>query len=396
VYDVVLLFILAGLLLTGLRFGTLSRLARHPILTLFLAVIFGFGAQLAGLEPIDPAIIGLVAQFGLAMLAFVAAQQCRLSRLPHVSRAAFRLAGFGTPMMMLLFAGSAYILVPNLDLWAALMVGAAFALGGAPAIAGPLLSAPVADETRKAARLETASLLALNLPLLLLIDAAAIPVEPSAPLYLNPLFDGVAGFAVGGTIGLLAGRLLPLSDAELPVLPFLVGVAAFVFAMATGFQPVMATVAAGILYSEEAPLAGPVRTRLWRTGERILMPIGLFAFGFVLGPLAVAGDLLTWMMALLAVTVVRAIPRYGVLTGSSLPVEDRTFLVWFNGAPGAATAFFLLYLVGSPVGVQDEAIALGGATLILGLIATRAISRPLTSRLVQQTALAQKRRFRPA
>ncbi len=396
--DLFVTIVLLTIFAAGLKSGALTAMALRPLLTTLGAILVGALYRRFGGPVADPEAVRLFAQFGLSMLAFLAAQQCRLSRLLSVSPTAFRLAVIANPLILAIFTATAFILVPGLDLWGTLVVGVALVLGGAPPVEKPLMSAPIEEKTRCAARLEGAACLGIALPVALIIEAGLTPTTLSTPLIAQPIFKSLAGFAVGGGIGLLAGRLVPLSNAALPVLPFLVALLAFGAGLFLGFDPVMTTIAAGLLYAEEAPLRGAVRTRLWRTGERWITPFALGAFGFLLGPILGQADFLVWVMALITLTAVRAGPRLLALQYSELEAQDRRFLAWFGGAPGVASALMLLSLLASPaIIVQDQPIALATVTVFCGILITRLSSVPLTQRLVQETALAQKKkRYRPA
>lgn len=389
--------LLAGLFLAGIRIGALHRLAERPLLTLLGAILLGVGYRQFSLPEADPEWIRAFARFGLAMLVFLAAQQCRLSRLNSVSESAFRLSLFGSTTSLFLFAFMAYLLVPGLDLWAMLIVAAALSLGGAPADDKAMLNAPIEAPTKCAARIEGAAALTLGLPLAIMLEVAAVPVDMAVPLHEQPIYLALAGFATGGAIGLLSGRLLKLSKADLPVLPFLVAVISYFIALLLGFDAVLTLAGAGILYAEEAKLRGDVRTRLWRSGEQLIMPLAFLGFGFVLGPTLFQADFLVWIMAILGVTLVRLVPRFFLLQTLDIPTKDRQFLGLFGGAPGAGAALFLLSFIGGPsVVVQDQALSLASATILAGLLVTRLGSKPLIMRLVHQTARARKRRYSPA
>ena len=68
------------------------------------------------------------------------------------------------------------------------------------------------------------------------------------------------------------------------------------------------------------------------------------------------------------------------------------FLAWFGGAPGAASALFLISLFDSAAIVaQDAVLTVGALAVTFGIIAARLTSRPLLKSLLKQTAVAKKR-----
>lgn len=390
--ELVIIFALISCFFVALRLKALAWLAARPLITVASASVVGLVWQGMSINTPDAELMRHAARFGLAMLGFFAALQCRVSRLAIRSPAAFRLASLAPIAFLALFTVTGFIVVPGLGILSALLIGAAVMLAGAPNVAAPLLTAPIETETKATARLESSATLCFALPLALLIEAGATPSID--PVHLQPLFKTLAGFAVGGGMGLIAGRLLPISSGPLPVMPGMVALACYGAAVYTTFDPVMATVAGGVLYSEETKLRADVRTRLWRVSEGLISPIAFIGLGLLLAPLLLQVQLLGWVAAAFAIFGARACARFAALQRMPLASQDQNFLIWFGGAPGAATALFLISLTesASPV-ISDQALALGVAVTILGIAATRLHSRPLTSRLVQATARARKRRY---
>ncbi len=384
--------LLAGLVLIGLRTGMLWAMRRHPLISLLIAMSIGTVYRLLGGPLPDLDAVRGISRFLLGVLAFFAAQQCRVSRLPRISPEVYRFATLGIPLNCAVFAATGYLVVPGLDLGGLMIVSGALVLGGALAIDRPLLNAPIEEHTRRAARLESAAVLAVALPIALVLEAGATVPEIALPLDQTPLFEALAGFAVGGTAGLLAGRLLKLSDVPVPVLPFLVAGAVFAITTAIGFDGTMALAAAGLLYSEEAPLRGTVRTRVWRLAEAMIAPVAIAGFGLILGPLIFGADLLIWVAAAVSLFAARVASRFALLQTLELPAPDRTFLSWFGGAPGIATILALLSLTASPAPLLEEsALTYGAVCVIVGLFSARLSSRLLTQRLVHATAAERKR-----
>ncbi|MEM9233421.1 MAG: cation:proton antiporter [Pseudomonadota bacterium] len=388
--------VIAVLVYAGLTRGVLLRLTRKPLLVVAASLGAGLLWAFFGLPELPETIIGAAAQTLLAALVFVAAMECRLSRLSRISADAFRLATGGTALMMFGFAATAFILVPGLGLFPPLMVGAALMLGGAPAVSSPLLTAPIEEETRTAARVEAAAVLVLGIPVAILLNDGATPVLPGTPFWELPTISSLGGFAVGGMSGLAAGRFLRIADKELPQGPLFFAAGLYAASVIAGLDPVMALAGAGLAFSEEANLSPAVRTRYWRTGEATLSPIALALFGAIIAPVAITMDFLIWFMAFIGVGAVRAIARQLALIPSQLGTADKTFLVWFNGAPGVGSALMLLMFAATNAPLTERPMALAAAAVLIGLESARIASRPLTRRLVQQTALARKRRYSAA
>jgi hypothetical protein len=83
-----------------------------------------------------------------------------------------------------------------------------------------------------------------------------------------------------------------------------------------------------------------------------------------------------------------------MLQSSNLPKESQVFLAWFGGAPGAASALFILSLIDDPVIVDHDAVlTVGALAVVAGVFAARLTSRPLANAFLRQTAIARKRRM---
>ncbi|MEQ1932157.1 MAG: cation:proton antiporter, partial [Parvularculaceae bacterium] len=235
----------------------------------------------------------------------------------------------------------------------------------------------------------------LGAPVAILLSANAVAGEPR----LEPLFAtslaALKRFALGGAFGFIAGRY-----AEWRTFwrggraAFLAGAAAFFLAPLLGAEPVIAAGAAGLLWGEETRVAPLARLRMRRLIERCVAPAAYFAFGLALAPRLLQADLLTILFAAAAVTVMRAGPRLAMLQNAPMPKEAQVFLAWFGGAPGAASALFILSRLDDAMIVDHDAfLTVAALAVIAGVAAARLTSKPLAQGLLRQTALARKRRM---
>ena len=391
-----LLFALGvGLVVTLLaRVGALRALEAQPALVLGGGVLLGMGLRLISAPEAGPDAVREAARLGLALLAFTGAQQCRLSRVARTSPAALRLAALAAPGLIAVTAAAVFALKPDLGLWSALLVGVALPLGIGAFDERAALGAPLAAETKRAVRVDAGLSVALGVPLAVLIEAVSIAPPAEADITRMSGFGLFAGAAVGGTIGLLAGRLVPVRGGGVPAAPFAAFALAYGLAYALGFDAVMAGAAAGLLYSEEAPLPGPARSRLFSAGARWCGPPAFFGLGLLMGPVALDADLLVWLAALVPVLALRVALRGAALGGADLPSADRGFLAWFGGGPGAGAALFVLALLGSPSSAaQPDVLVIAALATAAGLIAARLGSGPLVTRQVRAAARARRKRY---
>ncbi|MEL7488605.1 MAG: cation:proton antiporter, partial [Pseudomonadota bacterium] len=168
----------------------------------------------------------------------------------------------------------------------------------------------------------------------------------------------------------------------------------FLAAPLIGAEPIVAAFAAGLLWGEDTNARQSARLRLRRVVEQGVAPATYFAFGCLFAPRILQADLLSIVFALAAVTVMRAGPRLAVLQSSTLTKESQAFLAWFGGAPGAASALFLIMLLGNPaLNDQDGILTVGALAVFVGVIAARLTSRPLANAYLRASAAAAKRRM---
>lgn len=337
----------------------------------------------------------------LAALAFAAATQFRISRLAAVCPAAFRLTLGGAPLFLILCALTAFILAPELNLAAALLVAAALTLNGAAFDRRAVTLAPAPATIKAAVRLESAAILALGIPVAFMLEAFAAAAPQGMPS-VTPIYEAarglLLGFGLGGALGLASAyagnklKRLEKAGFNKTTLAVVAAFAAFVFSPIIGAHAVIAAAAAGLLWGEQTTERTIARVRMRRLFEQCAAPTAYLAFGALLAPRLLQADLLAFIFAISAVTIMRAGPRLVALRKTSLPQESQAFLAWFGGAPGAASALFLISLFDAPsIIAQDAVLTIGALAVALGVLAARLTSRPLLKVLLKETALAKKR-----
>lgn len=337
----------------------------------------------------------------LAALAFAAATQFRISRLAVVCPAAFRLTIGGAPLFLFLCGLAAYILAPELNLAAALLVAAALTLNGAAFDRRAVTLAPAPATIKAAVRLESAAILALGIPVAFMLEAFATAAPQGMPS-VTPVYEAsrslLLGFALGGGLGLVSAyagnRMKALREMGFTKtkLALIAGFAAFIISPIIGAHAVIAVAAAGLLWGEQTASRTIARVRMRRILERCAAPAAYLAFGALLAPRLLQADLLSFIFAIAAITIMRAGPRLVALRKTTLPRESQAFLAWFGGAPGAASALFLISLFDAPsIIAQDAVLTIGALAVALGVLAARITSRPLLKVLLKETALAKKR-----
>jgi NhaP-type Na+/H+ or K+/H+ antiporter len=333
----------------------------------------------------------------LAALAFAAAAQFRVSRLASACPASFWLTIGGAPLFLVTCGIGAFALAPHLTLTAALLVAGALALNGAAFDRRAVADAPAPAIIKAAVRLESAAVLALGLPVAVLLEAAATAAPLSLPA-VTPLFEAgksiFAAFALGGGLGLAAALMgnQPQHAQHRTALAVAMAALAAIGAALLDAHPAIAAGSAGLVWGEQTRAYMTARVRLRRIVERAATPAAYFAFGLVLAPRIFQADFLSLLFAVAAVTIMRVGPRLAALRQTRMTRQGRMFLAWFGGAPGAASALFLISLLdAASIVAQDAVLTIGALAATLGVFAARISSRPLIKLLLKETALAKKR-----
>ena len=396
-----IIFLTAICALTFTPLGARAQAA--PVLTLAA----GAAAALAGGATSTPGLAtgpsALFASAGLGLIGFACAAQIRVMRFPSRCPVASRLTFAGAPLYFIACALAAFVMLPQLSFAAACLLGASLMLNGAAFDRRVLAAAPAPAAIKAAVRSESAAIVAFGAPLAVMAAAAATAARPDEPLTAPLLAASVAllkGFAIGGVFGLVAGsigRLPRLSDAaarkwELAAAPAS-AVIAFGASLALGGEPVVAATAAGLVWGQSARAGANARGRLRRAIERTVTPLAYFGFGCLMLPRLYEADLLALVYAFAAVTLLRAGPRLAALQRTDTPRESQAFLAWYGGAPGVASALFLMSLTANPAIIEADAVlAVGALCVVGGVVAARMTSRPLVNIFLRQTALANRRR----
>ncbi|HNS85892.1 MAG TPA: cation:proton antiporter [Parvularculaceae bacterium] len=379
------------------------RAAAAPALMIAIGALFAILFGLARLPQPPADWIAFAAKAGLAVLGFASAAQLRVSRLARQCPSSFRLTCGGAPLYFFACSLAAFIMLPQLSIPSAMLVGAALMLNGAAFDRKAVVKTPAPAAIKAAVRNESAAIIALGIPLASLVAANATvssPNEPSLAPLMAASLSVLKGFAFGGVAGLAASaigawyrRRMMQQRALDGQFVILAGVGMFIFGPALGCDPIVAATSVGLLWGEQTSAASTTRLRIRRYVDRAVTPLAYLGFGAALAPRLLQADMLVVVFALAAVTVMRAGPRLAILQTPILPKESQMFLAWFGGAPGAASALFVMTLIGNPALIDADAVlTVTTLAVIFGVAAARLTSRPLARLYLRQSALARQRK----
>ncbi len=373
-----------------------------PLLVIFMGVVVSLLWGALGVVDLSVDIISQFSLFALGLLAFAAGTQFRISRLAAVCPVAFRLSFGGAPMFLLVTGLMAFILMPQFSIAGAFLLAGVLMLNGSAFDRRAIINAPTPAMVKAGVRLESAVILTLGLPIVVLIEGAAMIIPYGTGEHLYPLVRAsgmtLSGFAYGGVIGLsvavIANRFLR-GRRDLS-LCFALGAAilAFIISSLVGSHGSVAMMATGLIWGEQSKIGYVSRIKLRYGIEYLVIPLAFFLFGFLLVPTIMEANLLMLTFAVAVVTVARVVPRLLVLQRSPLAKEGQVFLAWFGGTPGAASVLYLLTLLDNGNLYYQELILLvASVSILIGVFVARITSRPLTTFYIRGMASAHKRKL---
>lgn len=401
--NVIFLFVLLAMaMVVSTRFA--RKISNAPALTLSVGAIIGLTVVAFDL-PLPPANwSSMAAEACLAALGFACAAELRVSKLSKLCPSSWRLTLGGAPMFLAACSLCAFIMLPQLSWQSALLLGGIMTINGAAFDKRAVMNTPAPAAIKAAVRYESAAIIALGIPVIVLLAAYATAPKPSeAPLapLMGASLSVLGGFTLGGVLGLIAActgaayrrRTLQTRSLDGQIV-IIAGLVAFGLAPAFGCNAIVAAASCGLLWGEQTSAASITRLRVRRFAERIVLPLAYFGFGVLISPRLFQADLLTIVFAIAIVTVIRVAPRLAVLQTPNLPKESQFFLAWFGGAPGAASALFTITLLGNPALYEADAVLIIAALAItIGVFGARLTSKPLADAYLRETALAKKRRL---
>ena len=396
-------------------------------LAIVAALIFAWGTVSARLErfdvtaPIMFVIVGLVLTHGplgvlgfapshetvkvlaevtLVLVLFSDASRVGLRDLRAELGLCLRLLGIGLPLTIGLGTLLALALFGGINIWLALLIGAALAPTDAALGAGVMLNRAVPARIRRLINLESGLNDGIATPFVLVAVAgagtAAHESMTGPGLAVAELALGlVAGVVVGG----VGGWLVKL--ASRPTGPPRVSPArrcsAWRCARTPQPSPCTATASsprlpAGWRSPARAGRRGkPLVPFVEETGALVSLLVWL-AFGAVV--VAPMFEHLTWQLvvyAVLSLTVIRMIPVALALLGAKLGWPTTAFVGWFGPRGLASVVFALLALEDLGEKAAGPAVAVITATVLLSVIAHGISAEPLARRYGAVSARAETR-----
>ena len=356
-------------------------------------VFVAVGAILAALGLIDissaPENFKPLVEVTLVWVLFSDAARIRLPDIRNDLGCYVRLLGVGLPLTVALGWVLAFWLVPGLDMWLALLVGAALAPTDAALGVPVVTNRLVPSRVRRLITVESGLNDGIATPLVVLAIAGAASVEghAEAPGLGEALVELALGVVVGVVVGFVGGGLLRWARrrgwsaeefAGIAVLALALG--SYAGAIAMGGNGFVAAFCGGLAFGAAAGRRGPAEVVFLEQASGLVSLLVWIVFGVIAVPIVLNGvDLTTVLYAVLSLTLVRMLPVALVLVGAGLDRKTVLFIGWF-GPRGLASLVFALLAVEELGSRADPAVVAIAITVFLSVLAHGLSAAPLAAR----------------
>jgi NhaP-type Na+/H+ or K+/H+ antiporter len=385
--------------------GTVSaRLERFDVTAPITFVIAGLVLThgplgVLGFTPSNEA-VKVLAEVTLVLVLFSDASRVGLRDLRAELGLCLRLLGIGLPLTIGLGTLLALFLFGGINIWLALLIGAALAPTDAALGAGVMLNRAVPARIRRLINLESGLNDGIATPFVLVAVAGAGtaahesmtgPGGAVAELALG-LVVGVVVGGVGGWLVKLASRRDWAAEGFAGAAVLGLAVCAYASAVALHGNGFIAAFTGGLAFASTAGRRGePLVPFVEETGALVSLLVWL-AFGAI--AVAPMFEHLTWQLvvyAVLSLTVIRMIPVALALIGAKLGWPTTAFVGWFGPRGLASVVFALLALEDLGEKAAGPAVAVITATVLLSVIAHGVSAEPLARRYGAMSAPAETR-----
>jgi NhaP-type Na+/H+ or K+/H+ antiporter len=376
-------------------FGLVSRRLEGTVLTApIVFVVAGFVLGPAGLGLVEFELDGhtvlLVGEIALAIVLFTDAASTNLSALRQNEALPLRLLGIGMPLTIVLGTTVAALLLTDLTLWEAAIVGTVLAPTDA-ALGQAVVSNPrLPLRMRQALNVEAGLNDGLSVPFLALFLTLAEAEEEhlSADIWIRFALEQVGfGVFVGVGVGLLGGWLVRwasqrgwMTDSFQRLALLALAIIAWALADQIGGNGFIAAFVGGLLIGPTVERVGERVIRFTEAEGQLLNLSVFFIFGvLVLGAI----QPLSWevaLYALLSLTLIRMLPVALSLYGTHLRGVSVLFAGWF-GPRGLASIVLGLIVVeeASLLPGRDEIEAVVALTVLLSVLLHGITAAPLSA-----------------
>jgi sodium/hydrogen antiporter len=377
--------------------GRLRGSAFTPAI-LFAGVGFLLGNEVLDViaADIDVGHIRLLAEVTLALVLFSDASSLDARKLSHEVGIPARLLGIGLPLTIILGAGVALWLFPDLLFFEAIVLAVLLAPTDAALGQTVVSDTRLPSSVRQGLNVESGLNDGVCVPLL--FAAVAFAELEEAPTFGGEIIIDLvkevgiavaAGIAVALVVGFLVTESKQrgwLDEAWVQVVPLAAAAIAYTATDELGGSGFIAAFMAGLLYGRRiGPTDAHTSSRLMEEIGGVLSAVTFFVFGAILIGNGVTDlDLATVIYAVLSLTAVRMVPVALSLIGSGADRPTMAFTGWF-GPRGLATIVFMLTIIEETnLAGTDRIVQVATITVLLSIVAHGASAPWLTERYVRR------------
>lgn len=376
------------LLLAALLSGVAARSPfSTSLLVLLLGALLGPGALgVLDIRAENP-IVATLAEVALVTVLFADGQHLPLRYVRATARLAGRALLLGMPLTALGIAVLA-VLLTDLSWVQALLVGAVLSPTDPVFAAAIVQREEVPERLRRLLNVESGVNDGLALPVVLILLAhSGTPQGSTEPWVLVAELAG--GVALGLAVPLAVKGLTRLPGFGATAAPALLvlatGLTLFGVAELTGANPYLAAFVGGVTLATILP---DVEDAFGELGEQLseaakLLALLVFA-GLLTPTLLGAVPWGGWVVAVLALVLVRPAAMMASLTASSLPKNQRLVVAWFGPKGFASVVYGLLVLESGAAHAQEE-FAIIAAAVALSVLVHSSTDVPIARWLQNRT-----------
>jgi NhaP-type Na+/H+ or K+/H+ antiporter len=345
--------------------------------------------------------VKILAEITLVLVLFSDASRVGLRDLRAELGLCLRLLGIGLPLTIGLGTLLALALFGGINIWLALLIGAALAPTDAALGAGVMVNRAVPARIRRLINVESGLNDGIATPFVLVaVAGAAAAAHESGTGPGGAVAELALGLAVGGAVGGAGGWLVKVTRRRDWVAEGFAGAAvlglavcAYASAIALHGNGFIAAFTGGLAFGSTSGRRGePLVPFVEETGALVSLLVWL-AFGAV--AVAPMFDHLTWQLvvyAVLSLTIIRMAPVALALAGARLGWATTAFVGWFGPRGLASVVFALLALEDLGDKAASPAVAVITATVLLSVVAHGASAEPLARRYGAASDQAATRR----
>lgn len=399
--------VVASIFVWGVLSGRLERAdLTAPIIFIALGAFCTTVVPIFNFE-LDEKVFKLVAEVTLGWVLFSDAARVRFPDFRRDLGMYLRLLALALPVTVVLGTVLAGWLLAGIDVWIALLVGAALAPTDASLGAVVMTNPRVPARVRRLINVESGLNDGIATPVVIIAIAGAAMAEVvvGAPTVGKAMLELLIGLGIGAALGSAGGWLMRWSRDRKWLLEEFAGPAVLALALLTytlsllvGGNGFVAVFVGGLAFGNVAN-RGSAREVFFveQVGAMAALVVWL-VFGVFGVPIVIAQ--FGWpvlLYAVLSLTVVRMLPVALAMLGTGLKAPTVAFVGWF-GPRGLASVIFALLAVEELGPDADRAVAVITLTVLLSVVVHGLSAAPLTrwySRYVESQRTDEEDRAMP-